>query len=383
MAGDTVRVLEIINALRSLGSNVTPIIPDDGPRELLDRFYPYETFRIPWHRNIFMKYLLRSLTSQYLLPANVLNLDFDIIQMECAYALPFSKLRRIAHRNRIVFDMHSIVARDLAPYIPRPIRPFVSMLVNNSQNYLIKASDCIVVSNSMKKAILSKLKIDPQRIHVIPNGVNLELAKRAIHNRKHKFEHLRDGTDLLLVYVGGLEWYEGVDTLIDAVALIRDRIKDIRLLIAGRGREEISLRKQVKGLNLDNNVGFIGWLSYEDTFAVQSMADILVAPRKPLGEGSQDFSTPMKIPSYLTAGKPIVSSYLGEIPYVARDGQEAILVKNLVPLEFCNAILRIAEDQLIAKQLSANSLSRAEQFSWISISDKLIKIYTSIINGTR
>ena len=381
LAGDTARILELVRGLR--GHNVTaiPIIPKGGKPEISSSFTPCIKYKIPVLSNSALNYPTLVFFSQYLLSQEVYyNNSFNIIQIEWSYALPFSKMRKIAKEKNVVFDMHSIASIDLAHYFPKLFRKPVSVILQEAQDYLCSNSRCIVVSDSMKRFILQKLSVDSNMIHVIPNGVNVRVAEESISKNKSKFSIISKDTNLVLVYVGGLEWYEGVDVLIASLSLIKKQIPKFKLIIAGKGSQESMLRRLVTELNLDEYVIFLGWISYEDTFALQATADILIAPRKPLSKDGIDISTPMKLPSYLTAGVPIITSYIGNIPNVVRDGKEGLLIRHLDADNLSSAILDLWANPEKMNRFGINCKRRANEFSWEKISTSLIEVYDLTLN---
>ncbi|MEM4735530.1 MAG: glycosyltransferase, partial [Candidatus Thorarchaeota archaeon] len=160
---------------------------------------------------------------------------------------------------------------------------------------------------------------------------------------------------------------------------LRNALPSIRLVIAGRGTEESSLRRLVARFDLGKNVQFFGWVDYEHSFAFQAVADMLIAPRRPLQNRGIDISTPMKIPSYLTASRPIIASRVGEIPYMARHMKEAFLVPHSDPGSLAQAVLTIWNDPTLSRHLSAGARARAEQYSWKLIASELSDLYERIL----
>ncbi len=379
LAGDTVRVIEIASGLRSLGQDVVPFIPRGGGPELTARLEPYASYTAPHLGSASLNYVFLSLMSQYMIPPAVLESSFDIVQVESAYALPLSKLRRISEKREVVFDMHSLAAMDLAPYLPRLLVTPITSLLREGQESLCRKSTCLVVSEAMRQYILHHFRVSPEFIHVVPNGVNIALADMAIKSRKPRYEHLREGNEFLAVYVGGLEWYEGVDIAIRAAHLVKSSNPRFKLLIAGRGSEEAALRALVKRLGLSENVVFLGWVDYEDTFALQSIADVLLAPRLPLSRSRFEISSPVKIPSYLTAGVPIISSRIGDIPNVARHEKEALLLERMDPQSLADSILRLSGSPQEALAMAKACRRRAQDYSWIRICENLADIYKHIL----
>lgn len=68
-----------------------------------------------------------------------------------------------------------------------------------------------------------------------------------------------------------------------------------------------------------------------------------------------------------SSGIPIVSTSVGEIPYIWKDGETALLVKELDPVAFSNAICSIIEDPALGEKLSVQARLKAESFDWNAI----------------
>ena len=99
LAGDTVRILELVKGLRSNDISVDPILPYGMTPEIGKKFTPYTPFRVPMPSNTFARFASLSLYCQYFPPDSVYNSQHDILQIEGAFVFPLSKIRRIAKRK--------------------------------------------------------------------------------------------------------------------------------------------------------------------------------------------------------------------------------------------------------------------------------------------
>ena len=68
-----------------------------------------------------------------------------------------------------------------------------------------------------------------------------------------------------------------------------------------------------------------------------------------------------------SCGIPIVSTNVGEIPYLWKDGENILLVDNFSPQQMAHQIVRIMSDDTLRVKLSKNARANAEQFSWQNI----------------
>jgi len=77
-----------------------------------------------------------------------------------------------------------------------------------------------------------------------------------------------------------------------------------------------------------------------------------------------------------SCGIPVVSSKIGEIPFLWKHDQEILMVVNLSPSEFTHEIFRIFTDPTLADSLSKNARKKAEEYDWELIREKWIKLFS-------
>ena len=109
----------------------------------------------------------------------------------------------------------------------------------------------------------------------------------------------------VVMYVGNLERYQGVDLLLESFALAHREVPEARLIIIGGKCEEIKAYvRRVAALGLEGTVRFLGPRPVELLGAYLRLADVLVSPRI---SGS---NTPMKLFSYLESGTAVLATDL-------------------------------------------------------------------------
>ncbi len=107
----------------------------------------------------------------------------------------------------------------------------------------------------------------------------------------------------ILLYVGNLEKYQGIDFLLESFKELLKRKSDVNLIIIGGTTESIKNYTQLaEELAIDSRVFFIGPRPVELLGGYLSQADILVSPR------IEGVNTPMKIYSYMGSGIPLVAT---------------------------------------------------------------------------
>ncbi|MBD2604855.1 glycosyltransferase family 4 protein [Scytonema hofmannii FACHB-248] len=158
------------------------------------------------------------------------------------------------------------------------------------------------------------------------------------------------------LYIGRHDPYKNLHRLIAAFAAIPN-CKDYELWLAGStdARYTPALRSQAEELNISDRVKFLDYVSYSELPKIINSAIALVFPS--LWEG---FGFPVL--EAMACGTPVITSNLSSLPEVA--GDAAILINPYNTREITEAMHKIATDRELRDRLSAQSISRAKQFSW-------------------
>ena len=118
---------------------------------------------------------------------------------------------------------------------------------------LFADTPAVAVSDSTRQDWIAR-GLPADRVRVVPNGIALDL-----HRPDPGAERFAEPT---LLYLGRLKRYKSVDVCIRAVARLRDRGVEARLIIAGKGDDEARLRAEVERLKLAGRVSFRGFVNF-------------------------------------------------------------------------------------------------------------------------
>ncbi|MBU4275336.1 MAG: glycosyltransferase family 4 protein [Proteobacteria bacterium] len=127
----------------------------------------------------------------------------------------------------------------------------------------------------------------------------------------------------VIMYVGNLESYQGIDLLLEAFALAALKHPQAHLVvIGGSGKDVAKYRGQSQAMGLEGTAHFLGPRPPAHLGHFLEQADILVSPR------TQGENTPMKIYSYLDSGRPLVATRLPTHTQVLDDGISLLVEPN-------------------------------------------------------
>lgn len=159
----------------------------------------------------------------------------------------------------------------------------------------------------------------------------------------------------MLMYVGNLESYQGIDLMLESVARLPERYADARLVVIGGNDEAISkYRRRAEELGIERRVDFVGPRPVSALGDYLQQADLLLSPR------ISGTNTPMKIYSYLDSGVAVVATSLKTHTQVMT--REHAALTRPEPAAMAAAIVRLLDnpEQRIRLAVRARALVRLE-----------------------
>lgn len=216
-------------------------------------------------------------------------------------ALPVHWLRH----SPLVFDLQDVWPDSaMAVGVMRP--GLVLRSLRRLERFFYSHCQLIVGISKGFKQYLVGLGVRPERVAVIPNGVDIEMFSGINGNREFQRSHHLEGK-FVVGYTGNLGLAQGLDTLLDAAAVLRGA--PIRFLLVGEGTDKLRIMQCAAQRRLQN-VEFVGGVSREHIPSILALCDalLLILRRDPLFK----ITIPSKLYEYMVAGKPILCSVGGE-----------------------------------------------------------------------
>lgn len=154
-----------------------------------------------------------------------------------------------------------------------------------------------------------------------------------------------------------VQW-KGVDGIIRALGLLRARIPDARLVIAGDGPEETRLKELAKSLGLESAVEFLGRVSRTETWHLRKSSDVYVL-------NSTYEGLPHTVLTSFAAGIPTIATDIPGTNEAVYDGVSGLLVPSGDDAKLAEAIERLMEDPALQERLINGGLELLkDKFSW-------------------
>ena len=165
-----------------------------------------------------------------------------------------------------------------------------------------------------------------------------------------------------------LERIYDVATALRAFAVVRMAVPDATLCIAGTGPERAALLRLRDELALGDAVEFCGRLEPE------AMAERLRDARISLNPSLAD-NMPVSVLEAMASGVTVVSTRVGGVPFVVRDGVTGVLVAPGDAQAMAGAIVRLLSDEALAARLAEAACADAQQYAWPRLRQRWVETY--------
>ncbi len=222
----------------------------------------------------------------------------------------------------------------------------------------------IAVSQSVKNLIAQK---PHSKIYVIPNGINFQEIRNAKICNHIGVKHPS------IFFIGRLVGIKGVDILLKAVLIIKKKIPDVYVYIAGIGPLEKELKELAKKLNVEENVDFLGFVSENEKWFYLKSSDLCVFPSRyePFG---------IVLLEAMVCGKAIIASNVGGIPDIIDTGKTGLLFECDDINDLAKKIIYLLQNKMLRDKMGEAGKKKAKEFSWDNIAEKTAELYGVVLS---
>lgn len=232
-------------------------------------------------------------------------------------------------------------------------------------SHRIFSNHFIVHGEKLKEEFTRKYKINKDKVDVIPHG-SLESVK---NYSEKKFIEKKN----TVLFFGRIYEYKGLDYLIRAEPLIREKIPDIRIVIAGKGENFSRYRKLIK--NKESFIIYNRYIPNEELPKHYQEASIVVLPYI---EASQSGVVPVAY----AFKKAVVITNVGSIPEMVDNGKTGIIVPPRNVKKLAEAIIYLLKKDKVRKAMGDNGYRKMKkELSWDEVAKKTIMVYEKCLKN--
>jgi len=230
---------------------------------------------------------------------------------------------------------------------------------------VLRQSDCInCVSTALVKD-LKRVMPDLDKVETLYAGMDFSVIDDA------KAEKIKEN---YIFCLRRLDPSKGVDVLIKAFNLIKDKFPELFLVIAGEGSEEEKLRNLVESYSLTQRVIFIGTVKLSRGISLLKGAKLTVVPSLSEGGGLVNVESQ-------ASGCPVIASRVGGIPEYVKDGESGLLFEPGNYQELAEKISLLFNDSSLQKKLIYGGIHYAQKFNWDVLVPEYIDLYKQLIKN--
>jgi len=227
----------------------------------------------------------------------------------------------------------------------------------------------IAVSEEVKRHLVADLGFNPASIRVVPSGIDIERWARKEDKALAQKRLGLEGYPLVGI-VARLAPEKQHLLLIEAFSLLLSAYPGAKLVIAGRGREEEKIRREIKKRSLKDKVYILSDISAED---VLESLDIFVLPSLKEGFGLSVLEAQAK-------GVAVVCSCVGGLKDIVRQRENGVFFYENHPQALKDAILELLQNKDFCEKIKAKAkVILKERFSHLKMAELTLSVYNEIL----
>jgi glycosyltransferase involved in cell wall biosynthesis len=185
-----------------------------------------------------------------------------------------------------------------------------------------KCDTLICVSEALKELIIREGGISPEKILVIPNGVDCVRFDPI----RCQSQRLFDGPTI--GFISALVRWHRLDVLLEAMSELKRLGVTINLVVAGDGPMRVEWESLVEELGLIDQVNFLGHISWDDIPGLIAGVDLGYVGNAPMDIGVM-YHSPLKMYEYMAMGKPVLAAKNEDSIRLITDGENGFLFEAL------------------------------------------------------
>jgi glycosyltransferase involved in cell wall biosynthesis len=273
---------------------------------------------------------------------------------------------------KIILDIHDIVPELYAAKFRSSHNAVIFKLLVWLEKVCIAFSHHVLIANHLWHKRLISRSATADKCTVIMN-----YPDPAIMHRRPRQRH--DGR-FILAYPGTLNWHQGVDVAIKALALIKDKIPNMEFHIYGEGRNKNDLMLLVAELGLENIVRFKGVFPLEKSARAMAEVDVGIEPKRKDSFGNEAFST--KILEFISLGVPVIASDT-DIHKFYLSGSVVKFFQSGNASDLAQCILLLKENNSLRNSLVQDAFKFIEKTNWEVKKGEYLQLVDTLVMNHR
>ena len=251
-----------------------------------------------------------------------------------------------------------------------------------TETHILQSADRVIAATPAEQAQLRWLyRARRSQIVVIPPGVNTEHFNQVMSGDAARQQlGLAADCDLLL-FVGRIEPLKAVDTILEALRVLRDKapslLRSLRFMIIGGDPkgildQEMSRLQELSGrLGIDGLVSFVGAKEQAELPTYYAAAAAVIMP-------SDYESFGMVALEAMSSGTPVIASQVGGLQFLVRDRETGFHIPAREPISLADCIIQLLTEPSRARDMGIAASRIAQDYAWSRIAEQLLRVFNEV-----
>jgi glycosyltransferase involved in cell wall biosynthesis len=239
------------------------------------------------------------------------------------------------------------------------------------------ADHVITIAESMRADIIAR-GVDPDRVTVIPNGVDAEAFSPEAADPELRRRYHLDG-QFTFGYVSNLDHpRENQELLVEATAILERRGRDVACLIVGDGKRRAEIEATARKSGTGSRVVFTGKVPHDQVRGHYALLDAFVVPRR--DERAARTVTPLKPYEALAMGLPLVVADLPALVEIAAPDTRGLAFAAGDAEALATALERLIDDPALGRRLGeAGREWVGRERTWTANGERFAEVYRHVL----
>jgi glycosyltransferase involved in cell wall biosynthesis len=370
--GASTHILHNIRGLVNSQFEVHLLTPNDGLLPPEDTIEGAHVTRIA--QDLSQNFLARAVHfGKSVLSHLTLHPNYDVVH----YRNIWEGLSVAQNKNRFgyktLFEVNGLPSIELKYHYPG-IDSNLLTKIKEQEIATLHLSDAIICPSNVTRDYTASLGLNRKLVTVIPNGVSPSDFSPSPLPR-------REGRVPVLLYIGTLADWQGLDVVIKALPqILEQQMVQLHIVGRGRSRQRKLLLKQISKLGVEGSVIIQPAVPHHEVPALIAESDICIAPLGLNDRNVTQGACPIKVLEYMASSRPLIASNIPIMRELVREDIDALLFSPNDPEDLARQVLVLWNDFDLSKRLSDSATERAlTKFTWHAAQKKLIKVYERLL----
>ncbi len=258
-------------------------------------------------------------------------------------------------KTKLIFTEHNTTNRRVDKWYFKSFDSFIYK----------RYSKIVSISEKVNDMLVDKMKIDPAKIVLIKNGINLETIKNALPISRNKIHQSLNDNNKIIIQISRFQPQKDQKTLIKAMKVLPE---NVFLILVGDGELKSECQELSNQLNLNHRIYFLGVRM--DVPSLLKTADIVVLSSHYEGLSLASIEA-------LASGKPFVASKVPGLTEVVENA--GLLFEENNETELSKHLLDLLQNDKYYNEIANKCLTKSKEFDINKMVKDEIELYKSLI----